>query len=1300
MLERTNHSSTVDDYRNTTSQPGAFKRLPLILTLLLSCLAAPAPGEDACTPLRDNPLSVQRMQQGLAGLTFVMRHAHAPKDSSATQEELANRNLESDCLQNLRLLDADGKKQTGRMEQALSRLLRNESAVVTVIHSQQCRTEETAERVLPGRPTTRTACLNLPCNPETSAEHCCLGTECCQKGGLSHEDWLRYWLRTPNPDGVSFLFTHSTNMSQLIDEPELFVQNSDNGLAAVFELPAEEGGHWSFLGCLWPDDWGPLASEIEEGRKLERVATLAAEKTAAEMAEKFQKTDDRLDKLEKGSGTPGGSQKPSMKDQSKFGQILVGSPEIVTRERLVNDRLNQEAWLNKKLTDSEKANFDSFQGLVDYRSLIGLSARVGSSSDPNQGAIYDAQTRAYLADLTRQQREARIESQIRSLEQRRRLRMLLETETAADDAADADDDDSTTNATEDGETAAEEPSEPTPPSVPETLKPSLTDETFDAFLGRLTDESFGKSLADPSDAVPTQAKGTPVDRFRDELAYREEIRNEILENQLDDRHDLNGRSLYRFNIDATLLPRKNIDAWAKIDIEISQDDGQADWDALYEEWRHHLAAAVQKRFFENLGPISVCLDSPDKECELPLPVIERLASFLAACQGVFGGEPGVEPISPLQEAGLYCLTPSLQNQETRNAIQTDTNSAYLEARTKPAQEAVADLATEALLLSSRSDYARSAFNTIVKKLPGWGKDKDKNVALRESAKGHILKRFAAFELISQRGLYRYVRLDPPESLTEPTPTLTIDKTPNCTDAASNSCRFNRKLKEANDAYAYAATPKESAQRISRVSSSRSAMELGAMWSVLNQGAGSQAAANLVSQNQELLHGISRRPLTVGYTTTSQPGTASFGWIIGPKFELRRQHAIPRLLGIGKGYRYSHVPIQNTLAGVVSLPGWWQRASITATACWQKVNGRKCDPLPVGSPRTVDLPFRLQNVSEALAERNRGPLVRLLPKRWDFISGQSADILVVGDNLWRSAKVTVGSQTSDRITVLPNMSGIVATFDSLKETPYADGTAREVQLRVWTSTGVEEVGTVWIYPPKNAKKEALKLDFKAPRLVEEGVVALKIQKGKLPTGYSKLQMGLRQRIESTGTYGEWVFSEALPPAGEIKEITARFKAQNLSSFKNGSKIQAGLYVTSSPTSDREQLALSGEHIVYYQNDADTVGHKINVMGLGANNKAKIDTKLTFKFPKAAFRAFPGLDPAKTKLSLIVTSGDDKVSLVETDRKSEDDNAEHALILQAVLKKTADTFEKAKIDFKLEPPVPGLDFKTQDVEVTKP
>jgi hypothetical protein len=73
--------------------------------------------------------------------------------------------------------------------------------------------------------------------------------------------------------------------------------------------------------------------------------------------------------------------------------------------------------------------------------------------------------------------------------------------------------------------------------------------------------------------------------------------------------------------------------------------------------------------------------------------------------------------------------------------------------------------------------------------------------------------------------------------------------------------------------------------------------------------------------------------------------------------------------------------------------------------------------------------------------------------------QPATIVIPGIRLWRSTRVTLGSQRADRIEVLPNMEGIIAYFDEVL-LPRVDTGRSEgnVPLRVWTSEGMDDART--------------------------------------------------------------------------------------------------------------------------------------------------------------------------------------------------------------------------------------------------
>jgi len=72
----------------------------------------------------------------------------------------------------------------------------------------------------------------------------------------------------------------------------------------------------------------------------------------------------------------------------------------------------------------------------------------------------------------------------------------------------------------------------------------------------------------------------------------------------------------------------------------------------------------------------------------------------------------------------------------------------------------------------------------------------------------------------------------------------------------------------------------------------------------------------------------------------------------------------------------------------------------------------------------------------------------------------ADILIRGNHLWRSTVVTLEGQPADNITVLPDMKGIVARFDSVSR----QWVGADRRLWVFTSEGEAYAGQVTVESP--------------------------------------------------------------------------------------------------------------------------------------------------------------------------------------------------------------------------------------------
>jgi hypothetical protein len=166
------------------------------------------------------------------------------------------------------------------------------------------------------------------------------------------------------------------------------------------------------------------------------------------------------------------------------------------------------------------------------------------------------------------------------------------------------------------------------------------------------------------------------------------------------------------------------------------------------------------------------------------------------------------------------------------------------------------------------------------------------------------------------------------------------------------------------------------------------------------------------------------------------------------------------------------PSQKTQMVLVSVPAWTTELNLTVTTGWLDRDAQE---------ETVQPPFRM-NVPvppdyqplDALVlsgrfQRKPKILNDLMPSDIKLIACEKAKVLIPGSRLWRSATVTLGAQKADRITVLPNMEGIIAEFKQVEIPYWSDTKAVKAKLQVWTSEGLDTAEhDVEIQLPDNKK----------------------------------------------------------------------------------------------------------------------------------------------------------------------------------------------------------------------------------------
>jgi hypothetical protein len=186
------------------------------------------------------------------------------------------------------------------------------------------------------------------------------------------------------------------------------------------------------------------------------------------------------------------------------------------------------------------------------------------------------------------------------------------------------------------------------------------------------------------------------------------------------------------------------------------------------------------------------------------------------------------------------------------------------------------------------------------------------------------------------------------------------------------------------------------------------------------------------------------PVLVGYGDASGRGlqkeeeddqagrSIDFGWVISARGDMELTQ-------------------KNELA-VVSVPAWAEELELDVSVGWLDRRGNpELDEDASFKGLKISVPPNLEVFDSIFREDARvtlGPSIRNNEMDTDIYvrAGKETKFLIPGSRLWRSASVTLGAQTANRIRVLPNMEGIIAKFDHV-EPPYAAYDAENEAINV-------------------------------------------------------------------------------------------------------------------------------------------------------------------------------------------------------------------------------------------------------------
>lgn len=820
-----------------------------------------------------------------------------------------------------------------------------------------------------------------------------------------------------------------------------------------------------------------------------------------------------------------------------LGIIAVSSPKVSTRERLVNDRNDQDKWLTDRLDDDDKLDFTAAQGLSDLRDASAFSLSAKIQADPTVIATY-RESQALALDTVRQTRE------LQQLQHQKSISDLLNPPAAAATS----DPGGTTTSNAASATASDAGSGSNAVTAPNTSSGSQGGTSPTASLStesKLLEaaKAAKELLANPGGIKKADTVGlSPIDQFRARRDYREEVLSARLKNALDDRHDIQGNALYDLGFDATVIPESDTSAWAKIEVCISGGEGREDLcergsatspDAarqdpndearLYERWVTALEVYLNRILAARYATTT------DPSCEREPVCFLFLSASQQVAIGRYGWDAAREGPSLEDSVRAKQCIFSVFSQADLNAGKRSTGDG---ASGDTAQPHVPDVTFRLQggewFSRAESNKTRPASRPRSVQAPSNTAD-TRNWGLKDAIRNLLVSVYGKranddftddqYKLMTQRllacqlaheygevyGLNTYAKIAVGRPRTGSERNSTTDPYISVTKTIQPRAFADSLTSRSAAMYAHAVTPEQSLERISDVASTSQYTELAVALNLLaGSGVAADTLTNFIRQHQGLYEALRQQPLVVGFAGEAPLNngreTGRFGWVLGPRYTIKHEKRQSTA-------QFRQTAVQQALRAAVSLPGWWTETNVHLTTSWVREDGKTQS---AGSViYRVRIPGDVLDATNALANRAyRVPAPDLIGAENDIVLDQpstngtkreAASLVIRGDNLWRTTVVTLGNAVSDRVKVLPDMRGIVAYFSQHRLSP------GKVPVRVWTSEGSADAGFISVKEPPKEDKGPSPLGFAlaSTRLIGGDIARLTIASGALPEGYYKL-----------------------------------------------------------------------------------------------------------------------------------------------------------------------------------------------------
>ncbi len=908
--------------------------------------------------------------------------------------------------------------------------------------------------------------------------------------------------------------------------------------------------------------------------------------------------------------------------------ILVGHPQVITRETLINDRIREVSHIEKLLTTSsnEKLKFKP-QILRDISVIKALSSQLGISFNPSLGTAFRREEN--IASLTGNIEILKLRNRLDQLEKQ----MLLD---PTDDTL--------------------KPSNEIPTTPTDTNKPDLSES--EVLITQLKDTiSAVKALIDTITADNTNQKArnsdvlsSPEEYFSDLDAYRAQLRQRQAEINLDDVHDTLGNTLYRLQLTATVLPGDIKDKYGILDLGIKE--GKLEDEEiknLYNDWLFYL----NKRASDEKELIKKAKDSDFLSGKLAWQQIKfhlESKKLVSTCEVTLGNE----------EKLTRYIAPS-----TSNECSQDKKTSVQPIVTKNINKYF----VEKFLMDEKVSDINEFLSKAEKNINDKSSNEKHAICAFKNGKTEVPAEFIKLLKLSKRNVFTY-QAQPTErnqrlstlasasttmqtalslAATIPSTGIGIDVG---ADATKASVGMAQAIERSPIIIGYTDTD--------RMNSDKPKTDTDQMNCDNPKTDTDQMNCDNPKTDTDQMNCDNPKTDT-DQMNSDNPKLARFGYIFGPKAYLDPKE---------NQLVYKHIPASHSVFVDISVPSWWSSLTLNTKSAWAgnwgskkwwSTDDHKSSNILNSKISAKDILVRLRPKKHAFndltnylssqysASIDVASIDGVFPYVVSLCAPSAVDIIIKGKNLWHNPRVFLlgQEQKKENITILPDMEGIVVKVDlnKLPLLPYGKN-KNKGELIVWTTFGKAILNTDdnWI-TFKDPEKKCETPDFKPYRIspkkysyvgraltnnkpinIEMGINI----KGKIPKHYR--QMKVIAQIVVPNKRKVIIGSDTIPMEHEngSSEFSGNisFPFKGLNPEDENIELKLGLQYNEADYDEAKQN-FTDSHVVFYPNKS-----KAN-LSIEDKKIKIIRGKIKLLLPKKMKRAYPEfkLDKDAFKLTLL-------------------------------------------------------------------